>query len=54
MHPPVTSEKDSQFDTAAREHLNMTAYYVFANPDKTKAGLRKLAEAVRKTYKIKV
>ena len=31
-----------------------TAHYVFPNPDKTKAGLRKLAEAVRKTYKIKV
>jgi integrase len=31
-----------------------TAHYVFPTPDKTKAGLRKPAEAVRKTYKIKV
>jgi hypothetical protein len=31
-----------------------TAHYVFPNPDKTKAGLRKLAEAVRETYKFKV
>jgi integrase len=31
-----------------------TAHYVFPNPDKTKAGLRKLPEAVRKTYETKV
>jgi len=31
-----------------------TAHHVFPNPDKAKAELTKLAEAVRKTYKIKV
>ena len=30
------------------------AYYTFPNPDKAKAGLDKLTETVRKTYKIKV
>jgi hypothetical protein len=30
------------------------AFYMFPNPDKTKAGLKKLAETVRKTYKVKV
>jgi hypothetical protein len=31
-----------------------TAHHVFPNPDKANAELTKLAEAVRKTYKIKV
>jgi hypothetical protein len=38
-------------------HANIATtlgYYVFPNADKTKAGLKKLAEAVRKTYKVKV
>jgi integrase len=30
------------------------AYYTFPNPEKAKAGLKKLTETVRKTYKIKV
>jgi hypothetical protein len=38
-------------------HANIAStlgYYVFPNADKTNAGLKKLAEAVRKTYKVKV
>jgi integrase len=38
-------------------HANIATtlgYYVFPNADKTRAGLKKLAEAVRKTYKVKV
>jgi integrase len=38
-------------------HANIATtlgYYVFANPDKTKAGLKKLTETVRKKYKVKV
>jgi integrase len=38
-------------------HANIATtlgYYVFPNAEKTKAGLKKLAEAVRKTYKVKV
>jgi integrase len=38
-------------------HANIATtlgFYVFPNPVKTKAGLKKLAEAVRKTYKVKV
>jgi integrase len=30
------------------------AYYTFPNPEKSKAGLKKLTETVRKTYKVKV
>jgi hypothetical protein len=30
------------------------AFYVFPNADKTKAGLQKLMETVRKTYNVKV
>ncbi len=29
-------------------------YYTFPNPEKAKAGLRKLTETVRKKYKVKV
>jgi integrase len=38
-------------------HANIATtlgFYVFPNPVRTKAGLKKLAEAVRKTYKVKV
>jgi integrase len=38
-------------------HANIATtlgYYVFPNAEKAKAGLKKLAEAVRKTYKVKV
>jgi integrase len=38
-------------------HANIATtlgFYVFPNPVKTKGGLKKLAEAVRKTYKVKV
>lgn len=38
-------------------HANIATtlgFYMFPNPVKTKAGLKKLAEAVRKTYKVKV
>jgi hypothetical protein len=38
-------------------HANIATtlgHYVFPNADKTKAGLKKLAEAVRKAYKVKV
>jgi integrase len=38
-------------------HANIAttlAFYVFPNADKTKAGLKKLTETVRKTYKVKV
>jgi hypothetical protein len=38
-------------------HANIATtvgFYVFPNAVKTKAGLKKLAEAVRKTYKVKV
>lgn len=38
-------------------HANIATtlgFYVFPNPVKTKAGLKKLAEAVRKTYEVKV
>jgi integrase len=38
-------------------HANIAttlAYYTFPNPEKAKAGLRKLTETVRKTYKVKV
>ena len=38
-------------------HANIATtlgHYVFPHADKTKAGLKKLAEAVRKAYKVKV
>jgi hypothetical protein len=38
-------------------HANIATtlgYYVFPNAEKTKAGLKKLTETVRKTYKVKV
>jgi hypothetical protein len=38
-------------------HANIAttlAYYTFPNPEKAKAGLKKLTETVRKTYKVKV
>jgi len=38
-------------------HANIAttlAYYTFPNPQKAKAGLKKLTETVRKTYKVKV
>jgi integrase len=38
-------------------HANIAttlAYYTFPNPEKAKAGLKKLTEAVRKKYKVKV
>jgi hypothetical protein len=49
--------RELRFDLSILRHASIsttTAHYVFPNPDKTKAGLRKLAEAVRKTYTIKV
>jgi hypothetical protein len=38
-------------------HANIAttlAYYTFPNPEKAKAGLKKLTEAVRKKYGVKV